>query len=352
MTLPYIVVVGGSYVGLNAAQQLASSLSDKFHVILTEKRSHFNHLFAFPRFSVAQGVQTQKAFIPYVPGAFVNCPPNSGTVLQARVTTIDSNAVQLDREVPLDGIIATGTSLVAPSNMISIDKQAGVAYLQDHAQNVARSSKIIVIGGGAVGVQIATDIKELYPAKCAELGVEIKLGSRVKLPLDGFYPTDGSVFDVELEDESSLKADHAIICTGQTPQSDIIKSLSPECINQNGFIQTSTTLQISDARYPNIFAIGDVAETGAHKAAKPGSKQAALVVRNIQHIISNEPLEEYILSEPPGIHLTLGIEKSIAFGNPIPGSSEPFTKHRIDGKLDMNIDAVWIRKGGGPESSL
>lgn len=120
--------------------------------------------------------------------------------------------------------------------MISIDKQAGVAYLQDHAQNVARSSKIIVIGGGAVGVQIATDIKELYPAKsvtlvhsrsrlmhnfhpdlnyiilnrCAELGVEIKLGSRVKLPLDGFYPTDGSVFDVELEDESSLKADHAV----------------------------------------------------------------------------------------------------------------------------------------------
>lgn len=38
-----------------------------------------------------------------------------------------------------------------------------------------------------------------------------------------------------------------------------------------------------------------------------GSKQAALVARNIQHDINNEPLEEYTLSEPPGIHLTLGI---------------------------------------------
>lgn len=54
---------------------------------------------------MAQGVHTQKAFIPYVPGAFINCPAGSGTVLQARVTTIDSNAVQLDREVTLDGVL-------------------------------------------------------------------------------------------------------------------------------------------------------------------------------------------------------------------------------------------------------
>lgn len=120
--------------------------------------------------------------------------------------------------------------------MTSIDKQSGVAYLQNHAQNVARSSQIIVIGGGAVGVQIATDIKELYPAKsvtlvhsrnrlmhnfhpnlnniilnrCAELGVKTRLGSRVRLPLDRWYPTDGSVFDVDLEDGSSLKADFAV----------------------------------------------------------------------------------------------------------------------------------------------
>jgi hypothetical protein len=38
-----------------------------------------------------------------------------------------------------------------------------------------------------------------------------------------------------------------------------------------------------------------------------GTKQAALVVRNIEHIMNQESLEEYIVSEPPGIHLTLGI---------------------------------------------
>jgi NADH dehydrogenase FAD-containing subunit len=120
--------------------------------------------------------------------------------------------------------------------MPSMDKQSGVTYLQDHAQKVARSSKIVVIGGGAVGVQVATDIKELYPAKsvtlvhsrsrlmhnfhpslnqiivdrCIELGVETRLGLRVKLPAGEQYPIDGNVFDVELEDGSLLEADIAV----------------------------------------------------------------------------------------------------------------------------------------------
>jgi apoptosis-inducing factor 2 len=115
------------------------------------------------------------------------------------------------------------------------EKLEAVAYLQKHAQKVVRSSKIAVIGGGAVGVQIATDIKELYPEKsvtlvhshknvmnkfhhqlhdiieqrCGDLGISLKLGSRVKLPRNG-YPTDGSSFNVELEDGSSIPADFAV----------------------------------------------------------------------------------------------------------------------------------------------
>lgn len=185
-------------------------------------------------------------------------------------------------------------------------------YLQSHAQKVLKSSKIVIIGGGAVGVQIATDLKELYPEKavtlvhsrqyvmnqfdsglheiveqrCRELGINLRLGSRVRVPSEG-YPADGRPFNVVLEDGSSIPADLAvmqsnpgcrrvltcpvtqIVCTGQTPQSDILRSLSPESIDNKGFIRTLKTLQIDDKRYPNVFAIGDVADTGAHKAARP-----------------------------------------------------------------------------------
>ena len=82
---------------------------------------------------------------------------------------------------------------------------------------------------------MATDIKELYPeksvmlihsrlnlmsqfdhrlsdivvARCQELGVKLKLGSRVKIPAQG-YPTDGSCFDVHMDDGSSVSADFAV----------------------------------------------------------------------------------------------------------------------------------------------
>lgn len=383
-----IVVVGGSYVGVNAAQQLAKSLAGRFRVLLIEKHSHFQHLFAFPRFAVATGVDTRKAFIPFVPGTFAGCPQGSGIFVQAEVTGLKKDFVQLDRTVTIDGqqvdsipysylVIATGTKLTPPSTIPVEGKMNGVDYLQKHAQKIISSSSIVLIGGGAVGVQMATDIKELYPEKsvtlihsrknvmnkyhpklhdiiaerCAELGIQLRTGSRVRVPKEG-YPTDGSEFEVELEDGSKISADFAVIATGQTPNSEILKTLSPESVGEDNFIRVSKTLQIIDERYPNVFAIGDVAATGAHKAARPAARQATLVVQNIQHLLNEESLEEYEIVDPPGIHMTLGITKNVVFGNPRPGSSEPMIKHRDDGTLDMNIDGVWERRGGGSNALL
>lgn len=90
------------YLGVNAAAQLATTFHGRFRVVLIEKNSHFQHLFAFPRFAVATGVDTHKAFIPFVPGAFAGCPPGSGTVVQAKAIGLNDSAVQLDRQVSLD----------------------------------------------------------------------------------------------------------------------------------------------------------------------------------------------------------------------------------------------------------
>lgn len=141
-----------------------------------------------------------------------------------------------DMETDFDGqVIATGTKLTPPSTLPSSDKADGVTYLREHANKVEKSSNIAIIGGGAVGVQMATDIKEIYPEKavtlihsreqimnkfhpqldgiikqrCEELGIKLKLGSRVKLPAKG-YPTDGSTFNVELMDGSSVSTDFAV----------------------------------------------------------------------------------------------------------------------------------------------
>ncbi|KAF2224637.1 hypothetical protein BDZ85DRAFT_194937 [Elsinoe ampelina] len=383
-----VVVIGGSYVGINVAQQLANRLKGRLRVLLVEKNSHFQHLFAFPRFAVTTKVETRKAFIPFVPGTFAICPSGSGLVIQAAATAIEKENLRLDRKVNLDGeqtdrikfsylVVATGTKLSAPSTLPGSEKADGVEYLVKHARKVEAASSMAIIGGGAVGVQTATDIKELYPEKSVtlihsrptlmsrmntqldqliksrfeELGVATKLGSRVKLPTEG-YPTDGRGYDVELSDGSKVHTDFAIICIGQTPRSELVGSLSSEVLTGDGFIKVSKTLQVADSAYPHIFALGDVADTGAHKAARPAVKQAEIVAQNIEHMIQGEALEEYDSSAPAGIHLTLGLIKSVVFRNPASESEEPYIWHRDDGRLDMGIQGVWDRRGGGIDANL
>lgn len=60
-----------------------------------------------------------------------------------------------------------------------------------------------------------------------------------------------------------------IVSTGQTPSSQIVKTLAPHCVDSKGFVNVKQTLQIDDDSLPNVFALGDVANTGAHKAARP-----------------------------------------------------------------------------------
>jgi NADH dehydrogenase FAD-containing subunit len=68
--------------------------------------------------------------------------------------------------IPFDYLaIATGTRLPSPGSMQHEDKPPSVAYFKTYQQGVLAAKKIVILGGGAVGVQMACDIKEVYPEK-------------------------------------------------------------------------------------------------------------------------------------------------------------------------------------------
>jgi NADH dehydrogenase FAD-containing subunit len=219
------------------------------------------------------------------------------------------------------------------------DKQSSVEYLQKHQADVKRSQSILIVGGGAVGVQMATDLKEYYPDKevtvvqsrprvmpnfhprlheiiekrFEELGIRLITGSRVKIPSGGF-PNDGSTFDVELTNGTTESTQLVILATGQTPNNQLVAGLEPSTpegpsvINpDNGFIRVRPTMQFLDDKYSNMFAVGDIADTGAQKAARPGAAQAAVVAKNIQALIEGRDPEERFVKGPGAIHITLGM---------------------------------------------
>ncbi|KAH3440816.1 hypothetical protein KXV60_004838 [Aspergillus fumigatus] len=345
--LKNIIVVGGSYVGRATAQELARVIPETHRVLLIEPHSHFHHLFAFPRFAIVPGHE-HKAFIPYT-GIFSSVPrPSAHAVVQARVLSVSPQFVTLDRQwqdskqIPYEYLaIATGTRLAEPAGMKSDDKVSSVQYLRNHQADTQRAKSILIVGGGAVGVQMATDLREYYPDKDVtlvqsrarvmplfheqlhelikkrfdELGVRLIVGARASVPPEGF-PTNGKPFDVELTNGSKVSTEFVILATGQRPNNDLLTSLtsssSGSLINpDNGFIRVRPTLQLQDERFSNIFAVGDIADTGAQKAARPGSVQAGVVARNIQALIEGRRAEEEYVPPPAAIHLTLGMVSSI-----------------------------------------
>jgi NADH dehydrogenase FAD-containing subunit len=103
-----------------------------------------------------------------------------------------------------------------------------------------------------------------------------------------------------------------IPATGQTPNNQFLKELEPtpghNIINErNGFIKVTPTLQFADPKYPNLYACGDIADSGAHKAARPGAGQAAAVAQNIASMVQGGQASQNITVEPPAIHISLGL---------------------------------------------
>lgn len=268
--------------------------------------------------------------------------------------SLQPHSLTLDREwqgsrtIPFDFlVVATGTRLAAPGTMPDDDKLPSTRYLQAHQAAIQAAQSIVVIGGGAVGVQMACDLKEIYgPAKTitlvhsrdhlmpfyhadlsalikarfADLGVNLVTGSRVVIPPGGFPNTDNNnnkkPFTIHLQDGRTLTADLAIQATGQTPNSQFLSSLPPSSPetpllnSRNGFVRVRPTMQFADAAYPHLFAVGDIADTAAHKAAKPGYVQAAVAARNIAAMVEGREEEgglEELKVGVAGIHLTLGL---------------------------------------------
>lgn len=311
-----------------------------------------------PRFAILSGHE-HKAFVPYS-GIFT--PAVQHKAVKARATHVHPNHLELDtkwegsNKVPFDYLVlATGTRLAAPSMMPFDEKAPSVQYLQSYQNQLQASKHVTIVGGGAVGVQMALDLKELYPEKEVTLvhsrdalmhqfhqnfhrilkdafdqqGIQLITNARAKVPNEGF-PNNGARFTVGLNNGDEFETDFVILATGQKPNNALVDSLpttNPEgLINKtNGFIRINKSMQIQDEAYRNIFAVGDIADTGVHKAARPGAAQAKVVASNILSMLFGGSPDVQYEKSPRAIHLSLGLKRNIIFRNPDEenGQTEP-----------------------------
>lgn len=165
-----IVIIGASFAGYQAARDLANAVPTGYRVVIIEKNSHFQFTWVFPRLCVVGGHE-HKALIPYGP-YLTGAPKGSYEWVQDRVNKIETEekggSIRLASGEKIKYaylILATGAEAGAPSRLGKESKRDAIKVFKNEQERLKAAKDVVVIGGGAAGVEIAGDAKAAYPEK-------------------------------------------------------------------------------------------------------------------------------------------------------------------------------------------
>ncbi|KAG1896745.1 uncharacterized protein F5891DRAFT_1052000 [Suillus fuscotomentosus] len=293
-----VVVLGGSYGGSRAAHLLAEGIPQGWRVVLVDRNSY----------AVLAGHE-HKAFIPYninniTSSSLSDLPSCTSHVrVQATITSIGDHRITLSPNLPgsqesdLDleydyAVYALGSHLPQPIDLWNHQKgvksslqpsaistyggtkSEGVSSLQERQKRVEAARSVLVVGGGALGIQFASDIAAIYPQKrvtllhsrrrllpkfdeavheealqgLQELNVRVILGERLdfeSLQHKSATPASPELRVVRTLSGQEISADLLLLCTGQTPNTGLLRDMDPRAVSPDtGLARVLRTMQL------------------------------------------------------------------------------------------------------------
>ncbi|KAF5327071.1 hypothetical protein D9619_004610 [Psilocybe cf. subviscida] len=323
-----VVVVGGGSGGATLARILSKSLdASKYSLVLVDARDSLVLTPATIRLPVANpdGLE-DSVFIP-LKDIFIN---GNGTFRQGTVVAIDprvgDSAVVLDNgdRVPYDVLTLSPGSTWYGSFDFSGDIKARWA---EDRKNVKNAQNVVIVGAGAVGIELSGEIKSEYPHKSVTI---VQGGSSV---LNDAYPAkyrkalqdamaakkitfvrNEYIDDLQVQSDGQvktrsgkgIKADLVIPAYGPKPNTGFItQSLGSDVLSPNKYVKVQPTFQL--VNHPNIFVIGDAVDNTEQKQAAKAAAHAAVVGGNIIALLEGKALNPYKGSAEM-IAITLGKE--------------------------------------------
>lgn len=331
---PHVVILGGGPGGAYAAQKL-----DKLkecRVTLVDTKGFCEYVPGTPM--MVAGTRPDGSFDALVDEATVPHTRyvKNGEVVVGRVEAVsdDFKSVTLvgGRKIEADYlVVATGTAYEAPWKVpVDVrldDVDAYKAYLREKRATVEEAKSVLVIGGGAVGVEVAAEVAVSFPDKKvalvsssdallpeqnAKLGaraldffgtkenVTVLAGERCERGDDGAYTT--SVTGTRVE------ADLVFVCYGIRPNSGYLPAAA---LDGRGFVRVDQeTLQVEG--HAHALAVGDVANIAAFsKTTKSAMEHGPHAAKVVEALIKGKAVPK-IGSEPPGFITALGPGSGVA----------------------------------------
>ncbi|KAF8811277.1 FAD/NAD(P)-binding domain-containing protein [Phlegmacium glaucopus] len=309
---PSVVIVGGGGAGVQIARLLSMELDrNKYNLILVTPRPYYTHLPAWIRMSVtSEGALEDRAHITYNYN-FVN---GNGQFVIAKVVSITTETGDKEGFLTLDTgetlnysvlILTPGSIWEGPLN-IPDNKAATIDHLRNWRETFEESNDILLVGGGAVALEYAGEIRDRWSDK------RITIVQGDELLLNEAYPNsfrksvarsirkrdvtiilNDRVDDLEISDAGTittrngrkLVADLVIPCQGPRPNAGFV-TLDAGTFSETGHVRVSSTFQVFG--YPRIFAGGDVIEWDEQKQVSKYSTHASIITRNVISVLEKK----------------------------------------------------------------
>ncbi|KAL3667645.1 hypothetical protein V7S43_007199 [Phytophthora oleae] len=295
-----IVIIGGGAAGINTAQTLARTLTDadNTEVVLVEKSAYFYHAVGAPR-AYVDASYTNKMFIPYdnafptSAAKFVRIVRGVVTSISAETNEVSYNSIGTNDKESEEAeklqfdylVLAMGSSYSVPIKQDSRDhaRSATEAKLQEVCSQIEGSEKIVVVGGGAVGCEVAAEIKSKYPTKTVtiievhnqllagnnltnkfykrlnasleKLGVKVILGERLTERLSGNGLEKRTL---RTDKGTEVESDIQLLCGGFSPVAKLVEDMDSSLVTDRGAVKVNGQLQLESEKYGHIFALGDL----------------------------------------------------------------------------------------------
>ena len=292
-----VVVIGGGFAGTTIARELEGNCS----VTLIDKDSFFEYTPGILRVLV-EPKHYQKLHAKHK-----DCLKKSKIII-GNVKEIGNNFILTDkRKINYDYLaIASGSSYNSPIKEEDIFFAARLKNLLEANRKIEKSKKIIIVGGGLVGVELVAELATHYKNKEITLihsGPKLleRNNSKTSNYVKGFIEKNNVkiIFNEKIikndkknligESTKSYYYDLVFFTVGIKPNTDFMindfSNLISKGIIVNDYLQIPTK--------PNIFVAGDVSNIIEEKTAQNAEIHGKVVAKNILALIKGNEMEKY-----------------------------------------------------------
>ena len=318
-----VTIVGGGYGGITVAK----ALDPIAEVTLVEQKDMFvNHAGAL-RAAVDRDF-AERIFIPY------DNLLARGRVVHGTVLGVEGTSVQVPGVGRLEAdqlVLATGTAYPFPAKHLESSAVIAKARIERAHANLEHAGRVLILGAGAVGIELAGEITSAFPrtevvlleacerilptgdyapelrgaieAQLAERGVQVITGDCLAyLP-----PVDVGVlspFRVATTSGRRLEADVWFRAYGSAAATGYLGEGYDEIRHYDGTIRVDDHLRV--VGHPGVWAVGDITDVRESKRADAARAHAEVVAANIAQVVSGaEPTHTYA-PRPELVVLPLG----------------------------------------------